>query len=57
MVQPSGMIGPYDFLGGQMTTVFQMYLKGRLPAGIKGGYHFIDVRDVAKAIIDCSLKG
>lgn len=57
VVHPSGIIGPYDFSGGQMMTVFQMYLKGRLPAGIKGGYDFVDVRDAAKAIINCSLKG
>ena len=33
------------------------YCKGRLPAGIEGGYDFVDVRDVARAIVACCEKG
>lgn len=53
VVHPSGMIGPYDPGQGQMTTVLKMFLRGQLPAGVKGGYDFVDVRDVAEGIIEC----
>lgn len=57
VVHPSGIIGPYDPGRGQMSCVMQMYLKKRLPAGVTGGYDFVDVRDVAKGIVACCDKG
>ena len=57
VVHSSGIIGPYDPGLGQMSCVMQMYLKKRLPAGVTGGYDFVDVRDVAKGIVDCCDKG
>ena len=57
VVHPSGIIGPYDMGCGQMSTVVRMYLKGQLPAGVTGGYVFVDVRDVVKGIIACCEKG
>lgn len=57
VVHPSGIIGPYDPGTGQMSSVLRMYLKNRLPAGVTGGYDFVDVRDVAKGIVSCCEKG
>lgn len=57
VVHPSGIIGPYDPGSGQMSAVLRMYLKKRLPAGVTGGYDFVDVRDVAKGIVSCCEKG
>ena len=40
VVHPSGIIGPFDTAGND-------YLRGALPACVRGGYDFVDVRDVA----------
>ena len=33
------------------------FLKGKLPFAVRGGYDFVDVRDVAKGILACSESG
>ena len=48
IVFPSGIIGPGDIAGGSMTTMFRSFLAGRLPLAVRGGYDFVDVRDVAR---------
>ncbi len=57
VVFPSGIIGPGDLVGGSITTVVKAFLTGKLPFCVKGGYDFVDVRDVAKGILDCSERG
>lgn len=50
MVFPSGIIGPGAQEGNSLNKMLEDYLQGRLPAGIQGGYDFVDVRDCAQAI-------
>ena len=57
IVFPSGIIGPGDIAGGSMTTMFRSFLAGRLPLAVRGGYDFVDVRDVARGIADCAENG
>ncbi len=57
IVFPSGIIGPGDLAGGSMTTMFRSFLAGRLPLAVRGGYDFVDVRDVARGIADCTENG
>lgn len=57
IVHPSGICGPNDWGRGHLTQLAIDYCKGRLPAGIDGGYDFVDVRDVARAIVACCEKG
>ncbi len=57
VVYPSGIIGPGDSEGGSFTTMIRAFLEGKLPFSVKGGYDFVDVRDVAKGIVDCSERG
>lgn len=57
IVHPSGIIGPYSSGKEQMSVVLRKYLKGQLPAGVLGGYDFVDVRDAAKGILDCCDHG
>lgn len=57
VVHPSGIIGPYDYGSGHMTTLILDYCRGRLKAGMSGGYDFVDVRDVAEGILSCCQKG
>lgn len=51
IVFPSGLIGPNDELLGHITTVIKDYLTGNLTSIVKGGYDMVDVRDVAKTIV------
>lgn len=58
VVYPSGLLGPNDFsLRGHMTQLVLEYLRGRLPAGVRGGYDFVDVRDVAAGMVAAAERG
>lgn len=57
VVYPSGIVGPYDYKLSNFGQVFTDYLLGRLTAYLKGGYNFVDVRDVSKGIINAALFG
>ena len=57
IVHPSGIIGPYDYGHGHLTQLILDYMRGRLTACVKGGYDFVDVRDVAAGILACCEKG
>ncbi len=51
VVQPSGIIGPYDYYEGNFTSLILSYLKNKLPLIVTGGYDFVDVRDVVNGIV------
>ncbi len=57
IVFPSGIIGPGDTMNGSITNMLRSFLAGKLPLAIRGGYDFVDVRDVAKGIADCAESG
>ncbi|MEG0590556.1 MAG: NAD-dependent epimerase/dehydratase family protein [Lachnospiraceae bacterium] len=57
IVHPSGILGPYDESRNHLVQLVEDYQKGRLPACVKGGYDFVDVRDVAKGCFAAALKG
>lgn len=57
IVHPSGILGPYDNRGNHMVQLIFEYLDGKLPACVKGGYDFVDVRDVAAGCIMAAEKG
>lgn len=57
VVHPSGIIGPYDYGNGHMTTMVIEYCRRKLRVSVEGGYDFVDVRDVAKGIISACKKG
>lgn len=57
VVFPSGIIGPGDIGKGSITNMLQSFLAGKLPLAVKGGYDFVDVRDVAAGIVSCVEKG
>ena len=57
VVHPSGIIGPGDLGSNHSNQIFRDYLNGRLPAIVKGGYDFVDVRDVASGCILALEKG
>ena len=57
IVYPSGIIGPGDRGMGSMTVMLRSFLRGRLPAGVCGGYDFVDVRDAAAGAVSCADSG
>lgn len=57
IVYPSGIIGPYDYGISHFGQVVLDYINRKLTAIVKGGYDFVDVRDVADGIIKAFLYG
>ncbi len=57
VVHPSGICGPFDRGRGHITQLFKDYYNGSLTAGVRGGYDFCDVRDVAEGILSCAEHG
>lgn len=57
IIHPSGLIGPGDESITHMTALIGAAMTGHLPAVVKGGYDFVDVRDVADGILSAAEKG
>lgn len=57
VVHPSGILGPYDTGGNHLVQLVTDYIRGRLPACVRGGYDFVDVRDVAAGCLSAAEKG
>lgn len=57
IVFPSGIIGPGDVGKGSITNMLLSFLAGKLPLAVRGGYDFVDVRDVAAGIVSCTEHG
>lgn len=57
VVHPTGVIGPYDYQLSNVSQMFIDFLLGRLTAYLRGGYNFVDVRDVARGIRLAGEKG
>ena len=57
IVHPSGIVGPNDFGRTHLTQLITDFVSGRLTACVKGGYDFVDVRDVAQGILLAADKG
>ena len=57
VVFPSGILGPFDRGRGNVSATILAYCRGKLPAAVRGGYDFVDVRDVADGIVACAELG
>ncbi|MCR4722456.1 MAG: NAD-dependent epimerase/dehydratase family protein [Eubacteriales bacterium] len=58
IVHPSGIIGPGDiYKRNHMIRTINAMANGAIPVAIKGGYDFVDSRDVACGILACEKKG
>ena len=53
---PSALIGPNDTFHSPINDAIRLYLNGKMPAVVSGGYNLVDVRDVARGIYKASLK-
>ena len=57
IVNPTGIIGPYDFPVSAITKTFIDFAKSKFKLAIEGAYDFVDVRDVAEGHILACEKG
>ena len=48
IIHPSGIIGPNDYGNSHLTQLIKEVATGKLFACVKGGYNFVDVRDILK---------
>jgi dihydroflavonol-4-reductase len=57
IVCPTGVIGPYDYRRSEMGEVIFGAAECKTQFYVDGAYDFVDVRDVAKGMIQASKKG
>jgi len=57
VVHPTGVVGPCDFEPSRMGKFFLALRRRRLPALVAGGFDWVDVRDVADALIAAEERG
>jgi dihydroflavonol-4-reductase len=54
---PTGIIGPYDYRESEMGRLIRGFLRPGLHAIVRGGFDFVDVRDVAHGLVLMAEKG
>ncbi len=57
IVNPGGVLGPYDFIPSRMGTFFQQLAERQLPGLVPGGFSWVDVRDVCSSILAAEERG
>lgn len=57
IISPTAVIGPYDYRGSFLGKALIQIYKDRLPFIVKGGYNWVDVRDVVSASVLSIKKG
>ena len=57
ILSPSSVIGPYDFVPSLAGQMIIKLAAGKLPFVVRGGYHWVDVRDVAIAAVNAMDSG
>jgi nucleoside-diphosphate-sugar epimerase len=57
ILNPSGMFGPVDPEPSRMGRVLLAMFRGRMPISVTGAFDWVDVRDVAAALIAAAERG
>jgi dihydroflavonol-4-reductase len=57
IINPTAVVGPYDFKPSFFGRVLISLFKGTLPALVNGGYNWVDVRDVAAGALAAARHG
>lgn len=57
VVYPAGIVGPFDFKPSEMGQLLLEVARRRLWAYVEGSYNFVDVRDVAGAVVSAAERG
>jgi len=56
IVRPTAVLGPYDFQPSFFGEVLILLAQGKLPGLVKGGFDWVDVRDVVAGAITAAQK-
>ncbi len=57
IVCPTGVLGPYDYRPSRLGKAVIDIYEGFVPTAVKGGFDFVDVRDVASGAVSALEKG
>ncbi len=58
IVFPCGILGPYDYArSNNITQLILQFCRGKMPFGVKSGFDFVDVRDVAQGVVAAAEHG
>jgi dihydroflavonol-4-reductase len=57
IIIPTAILGPYDFRPSYLGQALQMLAGRRIPALVRGGYDWVDVRDVVQGAIQAERLG
>lgn len=57
IVNPTGVIGPWDHAPSRMGQVFVALFNGTLPVMVDGGFDWVDSRDVARSALRAASSG
>jgi len=57
IVNPTAILGPYDYRPSPMGTVLLDLYRRRFPALVQGGFNWVDVRDVVAGALAAEQKG
>lgn len=57
IVNPTGVIGPYDYRPSAMGSALLSFYRRSLPATVAGGFNFVDVRDVVQGALAAAARG
>lgn len=56
-LRPTGVVGPWDFKPSRLGDLVWRLANGRMPALVKGGFDWVDARDVADGAIAAACRG
>ncbi len=57
IINPTAIIGPYDYRFSYLGQALRYIYEGSLPTLVPGGYDWVDVRDVVQAAISATRMG
>lgn len=56
IVYPSAVVGPWDYKPSLIGKEIKKIIQSKILFALRGGYNFIDVRDIAKALAQIALQ-
>lgn len=57
IIQPTGVLGPYDFGTSLTNKALLMMFQKKIPALVNGGFNWVDVRDVVATLSNAAVCG
>jgi dihydroflavonol-4-reductase len=57
IVNPTGIIGPVDLVRSRINAIIDQAARGHLPVVVRGGFDWVDVRDVVLGLVSAAERG